>query len=584
MNFSRFCSGRWAWISLAALWLVTRIYPLAQAIPWTYWEVWEAKKLLEYGWLERAGGIVEIHFMTGHLFHPEAFNYVNHPYPILWLLTAIHWMAGEWGILMAVAFLGLGSVLLTFHVLKRQFGEGVAWWTTTLYVLAPSSVFFNADPNIIAQGAVLWPVAAWIILGGGEGMVLSRERAGLLALAVFLAGQISWMTLMLLPSLVMISGPQRGGWKEAFAHPSPFWKALVLGAAATVAIFGAQILFYTPNFHTLLTYARGQSALGVGELSRWKMLPAVGLRALVLVGPALWVGVVAGLVLMRRRISELLVAAGFSLRQLAGWKWRRLKPSATSSDADAHGDRQTKDASSTGRMKPLLPLVAGSAACFFVFAGVGLILTRFFFRERTMYEYLLFPGAVLTAFALQQVRGWWLRWTLISLAVLGCLYSQAQVSIVKVSQASRMIGAFVAQNSRAEDLVLSNLVEQAPPFQSWDVGSREYTATVADRLLRFGVTDLPRLKAVSQPLIGQVAGRVFVLDPSRPVSAELRAWLGREGRRITSAPLSISSDPPSPAMQIRNFYWKLLGQHVAKGWGTGTPATGEVTLEVYRLP
>ncbi len=48
MNFSRFCSGRWAWISLATLWAVTRIYPIAQAIPWTYWKVWEAKKLLEY--------------------------------------------------------------------------------------------------------------------------------------------------------------------------------------------------------------------------------------------------------------------------------------------------------------------------------------------------------------------------------------------------------------------------------------------------------------------------------------------------------------------------------------------------------
>ena len=71
-----------AFCLLAILFVCTRLFPLLQAQPWSYWEVSEAKKLNEYGFFERRGALLDYHYLAGVLPHPEKFNYVNHPAPI----------------------------------------------------------------------------------------------------------------------------------------------------------------------------------------------------------------------------------------------------------------------------------------------------------------------------------------------------------------------------------------------------------------------------------------------------------------------------------------------------------------------
>ena len=93
------------------VWIATRAYPLSQAQPSVYWEVAEAKKLLEYGFCERQGAIINIHFMTGTMPEPWKYNYVNHPYPILWFDTFLYWLGGSWAVLLNSALLGLLTCL-----------------------------------------------------------------------------------------------------------------------------------------------------------------------------------------------------------------------------------------------------------------------------------------------------------------------------------------------------------------------------------------------------------------------------------------------------------------------------------------
>src|SRR2546426_12623064 len=87
------------YISLAFLWLIVH------ALPWFWladgrhfhWEIVEAKKLLEYGFWARKGAILSYGMYAGILPHPGDFNYVNHPYPILWLYTLLYLLFGKVG-------------------------------------------------------------------------------------------------------------------------------------------------------------------------------------------------------------------------------------------------------------------------------------------------------------------------------------------------------------------------------------------------------------------------------------------------------------------------------------------------------
>ena len=120
-------------------------------------------------------------------------------------------------------------------------------------------------------------------------------------------------------------------------------------------LFAMQVAFYTPDFSKLLKYAFGQTGMNNMEASRWRMLMGVFLKGSVLVGPSPMLGLVGGVaVWLRQRTSPLLVRA------------------------------------------------SGLYSALFLLAAIAL--TRFAFRERSLYSYLVFPASCLTAWALEQIR------------------------------------------------------------------------------------------------------------------------------------------------------------------------------------
>src|SRR5215475_11284442 len=84
----------WGLLSCCFLWLVTRALALCWQDPRFLWEVWEAKKLLDYGFWDRSGAILHQFWMTGIVADPSKFNYTHHPYPVLWLYTLAYYVGG----------------------------------------------------------------------------------------------------------------------------------------------------------------------------------------------------------------------------------------------------------------------------------------------------------------------------------------------------------------------------------------------------------------------------------------------------------------------------------------------------------
>ncbi|MBM3892173.1 MAG: glycosyltransferase family 39 protein, partial [Verrucomicrobia bacterium] len=191
----------WVCLLIGAVWLLTRAYPLSQTVPWTTWEVWEAKKLLEYGFVERQGAILNPHFMTGRLPDPAKYNYVNHPYPILWLDALAYGLGGQWACLLLNSAIQLAGCLMVFAALRRVFEPGASVVGALLYTLAPVSVTLDPNTSTVVVGAVAWPFLVWLL---GRGLQQERFSAAVwLGVAMFLAGQISWLVYTLVPPLAL---------------------------------------------------------------------------------------------------------------------------------------------------------------------------------------------------------------------------------------------------------------------------------------------------------------------------------------------------------------------------------------------
>src|ERR1700737_1961073 len=127
---------------LGTVWLVSRILVLLLIQPRIplYWEVFEIKKLWEYGFLHRAGGLVNIQYLPGHLSNPEVFNYVNHPYPIIWVFALVYHFLGVTGMMVIVLGFGLVGCLPVLAVLRASFTPRAAFVAALLFVLAPTSI------------------------------------------------------------------------------------------------------------------------------------------------------------------------------------------------------------------------------------------------------------------------------------------------------------------------------------------------------------------------------------------------------------------------------------------------------------
>ncbi|MEY2486998.1 MAG: hypothetical protein QOH39_2646 [Verrucomicrobiota bacterium] len=522
-------------------WLISRSLALLATRPRVpfYWEVFEIKKLFEYGFLERAGALVGIQYLPGHLSNPEVFNYVNHPYPIMWVFAFAYRFFGAWGMMLIVLSIGLASCLAVFVVFRRMFTPSSALFVTLLYTLAPSAILFDIDTNLVALGAVIWPSSMLVISHPVEQGRNSRGRAMFLGIVVFLCGQISWFILSTLPALMAITAEEDVSLPRQLRTPwkNSFWLAIVSGGLATFSLFLMQVILYSPDLSESFAYAAAHTGSQDGFLSsRIRMATFVASKTLLLVGPALVVGGLCGLVY-----------------------WARGK----------------------ARSRLALGAVVG-LGCLLLTA---LVLIRFYYRERTGYAYMLFPIAVLTACVLEKTRTW-LYLVLGALAIPGLAYVCLQISSPKISHAGSALAAFLQKTTKPEDVIMSNLRAQEPPFPSWDSGSREITMLAADRLLYYDIETVSQLMDQKTEFRSQriVPRYLFLWNSSRPVSLDLMQYLERNGHLLVNQSLTIPAEEPSLALRLRSLYWRIIGSPFARNEAENQSKPGNMGFELYELP
>ena len=514
-------------VFLAILWALTRAWPMAQSVPWIYWEVGVAKKLLEYGFLERAGAVLDIHFMTGHLPHPERFNYVNHPYPIHWLNTAIYAVGGGWGIMAFNAVLGLVTCWLVYFALRSFFPERQSFIGAALFTAAPSAIIFDINMNHSAQAAIIWPLGVWLVAKIRDG----KLTAWWLGLAAFVVGQMSWSPFAVFPLLAL--GAMGLVWKKGDGFETdihrPMLRALLVGALLTGAVFALQIVIYTPNWSEVFGYIRGQASSDYG-VNTPRMLIGVAMRAALSLGPALELGALMGVwkVLRKQRTD-----------------WLRLST-----------------------------LVFPA-----IFICCALLLQRYFYREHHLYEYLLFPMTVLALEGWGNLRSKAGKALIVLLVLAGIAYPHIRASVPLVSRTVVQMAEALCTMSSPDETILTNGRPQQPPYATWDVGGEINTAYLADRIFRMGMDSAGKMESERDRFGQDQLPIIFLWNPSEPCGDEVRGLLESASPGMVLR-IQRPGESTGLATKLRTAYWKLIGKYRTEGIADAPPVS---ELRAYRL-
>ena len=520
---------------LIALWIAARVYPLLNTVPWREWEIWEAHKLLDYGFFARGGAAIQVPFMTGHLPFPQDLNYVNHPYGILWLDTLLFSVFGSAGVITMILSARLGSTLLAWHIFRHYVSPSAAWSAAALLALLPAGLALDVDSNCIAFAAVMWPVVTLLAHRGLSNSLPQKWRLWLLALAVFASVQTNWFSLTWIPSLLLMTrrdgDPWRGEIKRLWTDPA--CRAISSGAGAALALFATQVIIYTPNLGAVAHYIGTQAGFHTSEITRTRMTTTVLLRTLLFVGPALVVAGICGVrASQRNQSADRTLALAFGLYSIA-------------------------------------------------FVAAGLVLTQFFFIERSPYIYLGFPAAYFAANSIESTTSRAYHWFLGVLALLTTGYISLTFSIPAVTNTSIVIGNFIAAHTSPSDLVLSNLRPQTSPFASWDTGSTGSTAMVADRLAFFDIETPAQISDKASYLGRNFSSAVFVRDMHRPLPSDMLTALRAAGKPLASATFVFPAEPVTIAHRLRESIWKFSGRFQSRAPLSSVPMEAE--LEIYRL-
>jgi len=519
-----------AFCLLAVLFVCTRAFPLLHAQPWSYWEVWEAKKLSEYGFFERRGALLDTHYLTGVLPHPERFNYVNHPAPIHWVNMLIYQGFGDWGIIFLNTSLGLLACFLTLASLRKIYPVDVACFGAALFTVAPSSIIFDVDPCVGPLASFLWPAGAYLLLS--DHLPLLR-RSWLLGVLCLVAGQIDWLSWTILGSLTVAT--LGIGWNRRISiHPHwPLFQAIFLGGALTVLFFAAQIFAYIADWNDLAKYISKQ---GSSTLPFAALLKSVSLRIALSLSPVLLLAGFFGFVLML---------------------WRR-----------------------TARPVELAALVYLP-----IFFAALVVLQGFFLTEIWPYEYLIFPFLLASCYFLSSLPLLWrarLAYPLLSvLALSGIFYAQLQSTSPKLSTETSFLAKLFSKESAPEEIIATNMVDQLPPLPSWNVAGLYVARQKADRLLRAGISAKAQLFDLLREFHTPSLDILFVSTPCQPIDPPLEQLLQSVRPQLFKLP-PVGAEVPF-SIHLRNLYWRFTGRHQATQSSACAPDSRTMLLYRFRL-
>jgi hypothetical protein len=514
-------------VLIACVFAISRGWPLSIAEPWSYWEVFEAKKLNYYGWIERRGALLDVHFLAGVVPQPDLHNYPNHPAPIHWANMLVHRALGDWGVIALGTLLGFAACVAALFALRQFYSSGVALIGALVFTIAPTTIIYDVDPNQGALGAVFWPFAA---LALGTSLPI-RGRAWLLGVACLLSGQASWMVWIIFGALVV--GVAGVGFEGRFraAPQRQLIVALLAGGGLTVLLFALQVVLYTSDWQDLKRYLSKQSVEQVGFLT-WLIRATT--RSAMSLGPALALGALAGI--------------------LAIFLKKKARP---------------------------IECVALVFLPLFGFASF--VLRGFFQTENWPYEYLVFPASILSCAFLAAVPAG-ARWrasvaALLVLGVAGLPYVFLRFSNPSLSAETRFVADLIAGETRPHEVVVTNLIDQAPPLQPWNVAGLYIAMHKADRLLRSNIFSVQQLETLLDQFHVDALDVVYIQTRQQPVAPDLGGILDRMPSRHFALPTHAGSLPFS--LQLRNYYWKLARRHQAPA--QQAMATTDNTIELSRL-
>lgn len=515
---------------IVVMFVLTRLWPLCTAEPWSYWEVFEARKLNQYGFVERQGALLDVHYLTGVVPKPERFNYPNHPAPIHWLNMLLEREFGDWGVVTFGTLAGLASCLLCLFALRKMYEPGVAFAGAALFTLAPSNIIYDIDPNQGAMGAMLWPIAAF----GLASDISTRAKAWLIGMACLLAGQASWMSWTIFGVLLIAASGLRWNGRVNSSPIHPIVRAILLGGGLTVLLFAVQIAVYTPDWQKLAAYMDKQSLEKTSFLT-W-IVRSFSRSALSL-GPALALGAFLGAIVQ------------------------------------------------VGRRRTIRPLEWAAFVYFPIFAAASFVLRGFFNTENWPYEYLVFPAVMLTCSFLACFAAKGSRRAaaagLLVLCIPGLAYVFLRFSNPILSAETQFIAELIAKEARPDEVVATNLKDQESPLPSWNVSGLHVARQKADRLLRSSICTEQQLLDLADNFDADQLDVMFLGSAVQPMDDELKALLQARAPAEYVLPRGTNDMPLS--LRMRGLYWKLSGRHQVENTAATEMKDDRLTVAHFRL-
>jgi len=304
----------------------------------------------------------------------------------------------------------------------------------------------------------------------------------------------------------------------------------------SLVVFLTQLIVYTPSFHEPFEYVSNLAGSGQEGFAKRRiaMLLTFFIRAVVIIGPALLAGLLMGIYAAIRR-------------------------------------------------KRLTPATAGIIAYVMLWGFSAMLLTFLFNREKWVFTWMIFPAAYLTACWLSTVKTRAIGWGLLLLALPSLIYVQWTASLPTVSRTSETLARYLAQQTKPEDLVLTNLKPQTFPFPYWDQSGCGNVAKLADRLLYANVVSVEKLNEPRAQLRGQMARTLYLREMGEAIDDVILQQLRDEGHLLARAELPLPVETETFGLRLRSFYWKLQGKATGLENGVGNLTNRVVSLELYSL-
>jgi hypothetical protein len=157
-----------------------------------------------------------------------------------------------------------------------------------------------------------------------------------------------------------------------------------------------------------------------------------------------------------------------------------------------------------------------------------------------------------------------LRGLLLALIVPGLIYAQLTASLPQGSRAAETLATYLREQTRPEDLILTNLKPQVFPFPYWDYNGPDTAGGLADRLCWGGIDSVQSVEMKKGLMRGQVARVLFLLGPTPPIPGDLEAKLHQDGQLLQRTDIELPPEIDSFGLRLRRWYGKVQGKAVVE--------------------